>query len=215
MIYKMTGTPTYIRVLSLQLTGHVVWMSQEPLRGMIPSSRVPLCVPGLDYVTYTGPGPESIPSFYGALKNYKLVCNMSQYPVGFELDSLPYEFTDRIKLYRVKCYAIQSIQNTVGWAMEKNGLHMNPIIDTDLDFDQLSEIHQRQHNLSKPVADKLLQFKFDEHHNGIKTLKYTQIEAELSVANAKSVLEVSGIYKNFLTSMGMVRATDESIMRLM
>ena len=215
MIHEMTGQQSYIRVLSLQLTGHVVWLSQEPIKGIIQNSRVPICVAGLDYVTYVGKGPGDLAAFYGALKNYKLVCSMSQHPVQFEIEPLPFEFTDRIKLYRIKCYAIQSIQNTVGWAMEKNGLYMNPVVEPGLDFDRLSGIHQRQHNLTKPVADKLLQFKFDEHRNGIETLKYIQIETELAVANAKSVLEVTGIFKNFLTSVGMVRASAESIMRFM
>lgn len=215
MIYEMKGSLAYIRVLSFQLTGHVVWLSQEPVKGIIPNSRVPMCVPGLDYVTYIGAGPGDVQPFYGALKSYKLVCNMSNSPLQFEVEPLPEEFIDRIKLYRIKCYAIQSIQNMVGWGYEKNGLYMNPIIDPDLDFDVISSLYQKHHGLTKELADKLLQFKFDEHKSGIKNIKYTQIDAELAVTNAKSVLEVSGIYKNFLLSMGMSRASDEPIMRFM
>lgn len=215
MIYEMKGYPTYIRVLSYQLTGHVVWMSQEPVKGIVANTRVPMCVPGLDYLTYIGPGPGDVQTFYAALKNYKLVCNMTTQPTQFEIEALPVEFVDRIKLYRIKCYAMQSIQNTVSWALEKNGLYMNPIVDQDLNFDKISSIYQRQHNLTKDAADKLLQFKFEEHVTGIESIKYVQIEAELSVTNAKSVLEVSDVYKNFLISIGMPRATDDAIMRFM
>lgn len=213
MTLDMTGVPAYIRVLSFQLTGHVVWLSQEPVKSMVQLSRVPMCVPGLDYVTYLGRGPGDLQTFYGALKSYKLVCDMTQSPLGFESAELPYEFIDRIKLYRIKCYAVQAIQNSVGWAMEKNGLYMNPLIDSSLDFDRLSEIHGRQLNLSKTDSDKLLHFKFDEHNSGIETLKYIQIEAELAVTNATSIAQVSDIYKNFLTSVGMARASDDAIMR--
>lgn len=215
MNFEMKGQPSYIRVLSFQLTGHVVWLSQEPIKGIVSNSRVPLCVPGIDYLTYIGPGPGDVQTFYGALKNYKLVCSMSNSPLMFELENLPEEFVDRMKLYRIKCYAIQAIQNTVSWAMEKNGLYMNPIIDPDLDFDSISALYQKHHSLTKESADKLLQFKFEEHQDGIKNIKYTQIDAELAVTNAKSVSEVSNIYKNFLLSMGMSRASDETIMRFM
>lgn len=211
----MKGSQSYIRVLSFQLTGHVVWLSQEPIKGIIASSRVPLCVPGLDYLTYIGNGPAELQSFYGALKNYKLVCDIGNNPLQFEIKPLPEEFIDRMKLYRVKCYAIQSIQNLVGWGYEKNGLYMNPIIDPDLNFDDISALYQKHHNLDKESADKLLEFKFAEHESGLKTIKYAQIDAELGVTNAKSVLEVSTIYKNFLLSMGMSRPSDENIMRFM
>lgn len=213
MIYEMKGQPAYIRILSFQLTGHIVWLSQEPSRSIIANSRVPMCVPGLDYLTYIGPGPGDIQTFYGALKNYKLVCNMGRYPLEFKTQPLPEEFVDRLKLYRIKCYAVQSIQNTVNWALEKNGLYMDPIMDPTLNPKRLSDIFQRQHNLSKQDADKLLKFKFDEHQTGLENIKYIQIETELAVADAKSVSEVSNIYKNFLMSMGMIRASDDNITR--
>ena len=213
MIYKLQGAPTYIRVLSNQLTGHVVWMSQEPAKGITSGIRVPMCVPGLDYVTYVGPGPSDVQSFYSALKNYQLVCNMSTQPTQFEIEPLPAEFVDRLKLYRAKCYAMQSIQNTVTWALEKNGLFSNPIVDDTLDFDKLSGIYQRQHNLNKQSADKLLLFKIQEHTTGVENIKYVQIEAEMSVTNAGSVPEVLEIYKNFLVSVGMSRISADVIMR--
>lgn len=209
----MGGANTYIRALAMQFTGHVVWFSMEPAKSIMPSSRVPSCVPGLDYLTYVGPTPVDIPAFFGALKKYNLVCNKSSHPVTFETDPLPPQMHDEVKLYRSKCYAVQNIQNLVNWALEKNALYEDPLADPNLDPAKLSEIYQRQMTMSAADADKLIEYKLAEYRLNYRNIKYSQIEAELAVTNAKSVPEVSESYKNFIISLGNTRVSDQAIMQ--
>ena len=45
------SVPQYVRFLSFQLTGHLVWVSVEAQHSNIGPKRVPNCVPDLDYGT--------------------------------------------------------------------------------------------------------------------------------------------------------------------
>lgn len=207
------GNNTYIRALVTQFTEHVVWLSLEPAKSVMPSTRIPSCVPGLDYVTYAGPGPMDLPGFFRTLKNYNLVCNKSNYPVSFETAELPQQLRDQIKLYRSKCYASQSIQNLVHWALEKNSLQDNPLTDPNLNPDKISEIYQKHLGLSKNDAGKLIEFNSAEQSLNYANIKYSQIEAELAVTNAKTVEEVLESYKNFIISLGNTRVSDQAIMQ--
>lgn len=207
------GANIYIRVLAMQFTGHVVWFSMEPAKSIMPSARVPSCVPGLDYLTYVGPGPVDIPAFFGALKKYNLVCNKSNFPVTFEIEPLPPQMQDEVKLYRSKCHAVQNIQNLVNWALEKNALYEDPIADPNLDPAKLSEIYQQKMGMTAGDAEKLIEYKLAEHHLNYTNIKYSQIEAELAITNAKTVLEVSESYKNFIISLGNTRVSDQAIMQ--
>lgn len=209
----MGGATNYIRVLAMQFTGHVVWLSIEPLKSIMPSSRVPSCVPGLDYLTYVGTGPTDIPAFYGTLKKYNLICNKTNFPVTFESDPLPPQMQEEVKLFRSKCYAVQNIQNLVNWALEKNALYENPLADPNLDPKKISEIYQQQMLIGPDEADRLVKFKYDEQSVNYANIKYSQIEAELAVTNAKSVTEVSESYKNFIISLGNTRVSDQAVMQ--
>lgn len=209
----MSGTTNYIRALTMQFTGHVVWLSVEPAKSIMPSARVPSCVPGLDYLTYVGPAPADIQTFYGALKKYNLVCNKSNFPITFETEPLPIQMQEEVKLFRSKCYAVQNIQNLVNWALEKNALHENPLADPALDPKKISEIYQRQMSIGADEADRLVQFKAAEQSLNYSNIKYSQIEAELAVTDAKTVPEVLESYKNFIISLGNTRVSDQAIMQ--
>lgn len=214
MSLDLTGKPTYIRMLSWQLTGHVIWANIEPLTGVIPLSRIPNCATNIDYVTYSGPGPIDLQQFYRHLKNYELVCDMSSHPTQFEIIPIPLEFRDAAKLTRAKCYAFQSIQNLTNWAIEKNGLSLNPLADSSLDHSVVEEIYQRQLNVDVDSAKKLLQFKLNEYNNELQNIKYTQIEAEMAITAASTIQDVVGKYKDFLTALSMTRANENAILRL-
>jgi hypothetical protein len=120
---------------------------------------------------------------------------------------------EEVKLFRSKCYAVQNIQNLVNWALEKNALYENPLADTNLDPKKISEIYQQQMSIGPDEADRLVKFKYDEQSVNYANIKYSQIEAELAVTNAKSVTEVSESYKNFIISLGNTRVSDQAVMQ--
>lgn len=213
MNLTFTGQPVHTRMLSHQLTGHVVWFSMD-LGAAHPTSKyAPMCCPDLDYVIYSGPAPTSITQFVAAVKSYQLTFFQSE--SVFAMAPMALEFAEHIKLERAKCYAMQNMHNTVNWAQEKNGLIENPIADPLLDQNEIIKIIQSQYALSNDDAAKLYQFKLDEYTNIYRNIKYTQLESEMAIIDAKTVDDVVEIYIKTLTSLGRGRATGSKVTGLL
>lgn len=200
------GPPQYIRFLSFQLTGHIVWATVEPLVGNMSPKRVPSCCPELDYGVYSGPGPD-INQFWREFKQYNLACFVVSPPPTLALDPLPPEFAQEVKLCRAKCYASQLINNQINWALEKNGLFDNPLIDNSLG-DRLFEIYQRKQNITEDQARRLVEFKQHEHNMKLNDLKATQVEAELDIVNATTVDSVLTVFNTAMKSLAAIRMNE-------
>lgn len=209
---RFTGAPVFIRMLSHQLTGHVVWYSIDA-NLLPPARRIPACCPDLDYVTYVGPGPETIAGFWYLFKQYQLV--YSQADARFDTDTLAAEFVDHIRLERARCYATQLVHSTAQWVSEKNGLVENPLYDPILEPSQLAKIIAAQHNISIEDAAKLQVFKAQEHSIAQRNVKYTQIEAEMAIIQAPTLQRVIEVYKSTMTSYGRLRMGEQSLTRFL
>ena len=209
---KFTAAPVFIRMLSHQLTGHVVWYSIDNNLSP-PAKRVPVCCPDLDYVTYVGSGPKTVAGFWSLFKQYQLV--YSQADAKFDTDPLAAEFVDHIKLERAKCYATQLVHSTAQWVAEKNGLVENPLYDPMLEPGQVANIIAAQHNISIEDASKLQVFKAQEHSIAQRNLKYTQIEAEMAIIQAPTAQNVIDVYKRTMASYGRLRATEQNLTRFL
>ena len=209
---RFTGAPVFIRMLSHQLTGHVVWYSIDSNLSP-PARRVPACCPDLDYVAYVGPGPETIAGFWSLFKQYQLV--YSQSDAKFDTDALAAEFVDHIKLERARCYATQLVHSAAQWVAEKNGLVENPLYDPMLEPDRVVKIIAAQHNISIEDAAKLQAFKAQEHSIAQRSVKYTQIEAEMAIIQAPTTERVVEVYKSTMTSFGRLRAGEASLTRFL
>jgi len=201
---KFNGPIVQIRMLTHQLTGHVVWYTMD-LGAANPGAKyVPTCCPDLDYLTYVGPAP--VPAeFKDAVKQYRLVYSISD--SKFEQANLAPEFVDHLKLERAKCYALYLINNSCHWVMEKNGLVNNLWFDPLLDSDQVISIIATQQGISHVNAEKLYVFKKEEYNNEIRKLKYAQLTAELSIINAQTVDQVVEIFKTTSMLLGRSRAS--------
>ncbi len=213
MNLTFTGLPVHTRMLSHQLTGHVVWFSMYLGAGNPIPRYAPICCPDLDYVIYNGPAPTSIDQFVAAMKSYQLTFFQSKNEFGMA-PMIP-EFAEHVKLERAKCYAIQHIHNAVDWVQEKNGLVENPIADVLLDQNEIIKIMQSQYALSTENAAKLYQFKLAEYINMHRNIKYAQIESEMAIIHAKTVDDVVEIYIKTLISLGRGRATGSKVTGLL
>ena len=209
---RFTGAPVFIRMLSHQLTGHVVWYSIDTNLSP-PARRVPACCPDLDYVTYVGSGPETIASFWSLFKQYQLV--YSQADAKFDTDALAAEFVDHIKLERARCYATQLVHSAAQWVAEKNGLVENPLYDPMLEPDRVAKIIAAQHNISVQDAIKLQEFKAQEHSIALRNLRYTQIEAEMAIIQSPTAEHVVDVYKSAMVSFGRLRANEQTLTRFL
>ena len=212
---QMGAGPTYIRFLSFQLTGHIVWAAVEPMVSNMGPKRVPNCCPDLDYGTYAGPGPIEIKQFWQEHKQYRLTASITETPVTIGIEALPAEFVPEVKLARAQCYATQLINGSVTWALEKNGLYDNPIMDPGITVDQLAEIYQRRQSISLVDARKLVEFKHSEHRSKISHLRSIQVDAELAVINARTVDDVVAVYSATMKSLAALRVTEANLTRFL
>lgn len=211
----MGASPMYIRFLSFQLTGHIVWASVEPVVSNMGPKRVPNCCPDLDYGTYAGPGPIDMNQFWREHKQYRLTASVTETPVTIGIEELPSEFVAEVKLARAQCYATQLINGSVNWALEKNGLYDNPIMDPGITVDQLAEIYQRRQAISAADARKLVEFKQSEHCSKISYLRSVQVDAELAVINARTVEDVVAVYNATMKSLAALRASETNLTRFL
>lgn len=209
---KFDGKMVFIRMLSHQLTGQVVWYSIDSATAYT-SKRVPICCPDLDYVTYAGPGPSSAADFWTLFKHYELV--YSQSDAAFATGDLSGEFLDHVRLERAKCYATYLVHATSQWAAEKNGLVENPLYDPDLEPERVADIIAQQQGISVTDAHKLLNFKLQEHKIILRNLRYAQIEAEMAIVSAESVIDIIDVYKTAMTSFGRLRSDEKSLTRFL
>lgn len=202
----------FIRMLSHQLTGQVVWYSIDSPAAPV-AKRVPICCADLDYMTYAGPGPSSLHEFWTRFKNYKLV--YSQSDAKFETADLSAEFVDHVRLERAKCYATHQVHASAQWAAEKNGLVENPLYDAVLDPDHVASIIAEHHGISKADADKLMAFKLQEYKITLRNLRHAQIEAELAIVSADTVSAVIDAHKIAMTSFGRLRFDEKSLTKFL
>lgn len=214
MNLKFNGSPVHTRMLSHQLTGHVVWFSMDLGPAHPVSKYVPVCCPDLDYVIYDGPAPYSISQFVAAIKTYQLTFFQSE--GAFNISPMVPEFADHIKLERAKCYAMQNIHNVVNWAQEKNGLIGTPwAVDPLLDHNEIVKIIESHYAIPNADAAKLYQFKLDEYTILHRNIKYVQLESEMDIIDAKTVDDVVEIYIKTLTSLGRGRVNGSKVTALL
>lgn len=205
MNLKFTGGLAHIRILSHQLTGHVVWYTVDPSVANPGPKYVPTCCPDLDYVTYTGPAPTSYVDFRDLVKQYRLVHSISDNK--FVEDTLAEEFREHLKLERAKCYSMHTLNNTCHWVAEKNGLVNNLWFTPLLEPERVIEIVAAQQSIAYQDAANLYTFKREEYVNEMRKLHYAQLEAELATINAKTVEEVLEIFKTTSILLGRTRAS--------
>lgn len=205
MNLKFTGGPVHIRMLSHQLTGHVVWYTIDIGIANPGAKYVPTCCPDLDYLTYSGPAPNTPADFKDLVKQYQLVYSISDN--NFDEYKLAEEFCDHLKLERAKCYAMHTLNNTCHWVAEKNGLVNNLWFDPLLEPERVIEIVAAQQSIPYQDAANLYTFKREEYVNEMRKLHYAQLEAELATINAKTVEEVLEIFKTTSILLGRTRAS--------
>lgn len=207
--------PQCVRFLSFQLTGHLVWVSVEPQHSNMGPKRVPNCAPDADYGTYVGVLPMDINVFWREFKQYRLQSYVVSSPMTIDVAPLPAEFVDEVKLARAKCYASQLIHNQVNWNLEKNGLYDNPVMDPNFGRDDLVAVHMRHHNISQTQAEKLVQFKIEEHQTKLKGLRTAQIEAELAITDSTNVADVISIFNRAMKNMAALRSSEALLTRFL
>lgn len=211
MNLQMTGGRVSYKLLSYHLTGHIIWMSRS-----ISKIRVPYSGPGLDFITYAGPGPADAHVFEQAFRNYKLVCSLSTFPYTFSSEDLPQDIIDKIKMYRVKAFALHSVNTMSEWAMEKNGVSSDPLLNQFISSNRIAEIYHSAGIVDSVESGiKLINFKQEEKKQLLESVLYAQLEAEIAIETATTVNRVVEIYRNFLDSIGAIRMSERTILSYM
>lgn len=194
----------YFRMLVSHSTNHVVWIKQEQSPPQYIPRRLPNVGKELDHVTmHTKLTPAQF-QWYNDFKNYKLVK-----PHGvrtFLVEDLPEEYKQETRLARAKCYAMESVINSVSILREKQDLIHNPL--SGVAEEDVVPIYQRTLNLDFESATKLFKFKKEELDFNKKYMQLAELEAELMIASAKTVEEVVDIFGNISNKFLSVSTTE-------
>lgn len=194
----------YFRMLVSHATNHVVWIKQETSPPQYIPRRLPNIGKDLDHVTmHTKLTPAQF-NWYKEFKDYRLVK-----PHGvrtFLIEDIPNEYREETILARAKCYAMESVINSVSILREKQDLIYNPLHDAE--ESDVIPIYQRTLNLNLEDATKLFKFKQEELNFNEKYLQLVEIEAELMLANTKTVQEVIDVFGNLANRFLVVQTTE-------
>jgi hypothetical protein len=180
----------YFRMLVSQTTNHVVWIKQESSPPQYIPRRLPNVCKDLDHVVMHIKLEPSMFQWYKEFKDYRLVK-----PHGVRsllVEDLPEEYRKETVLARAKCYAMESVINSVSILREKQDLIYNPFRGTT--EEEIVPIYQRQLNINAEDAKKLFRFKQEELDFNEKSMQLAEIESELMIANARTVEEVVDIF---------------------
>lgn len=180
----------YFRMLVSQTTNHVVWIKQESSPPQYIPRRLPNVCKDLDHVVMHIKLEPSMFQWYKEFKDYRLVK-----PHGVRsllIEDLPEEYRKETVLARAKCYAMESVINSVSILREKQDLIYNPFRGTT--EEEIVPIYQRQLNINAEDAKKLFRFKQEELDFNEKSMQLAEIESELMIANARTVEEVVDIF---------------------
>lgn len=180
----------YFRMLVSQTTNHVVWIKQESSPPQYIPRRLPNVCKDLDHVVMYIKLEPSMFQWYKEFKDYRLVK-----PHGVRsllIEDLPEEYRKETVLARAKCYAMESVINSVSILREKQDLIYNPFRGTT--EEEIVPIYQRQLNINAEDAKKLFRFKQEELDFNEKSMQLAEIESELMIANARTVEEVVDIF---------------------
>lgn len=194
----------YFRMLVSHTTNHVVWIKQDASPPQYVPRRIPNIGKELDHVTmHTKLAPKDF-SWYKEFKDYRLV---KPHGVrGFVLEDIPKEYQEETRLARAKCYAMESVINSVSIMREKQDLIYNPMFG--IKEEQVVPLYQTHLNLSQEDAVRLFRFKQEELNFNENYLKLTEIEAELMIKNAKTVTEVVDVFGNLANKFLTVSTTE-------
>ena len=177
-------------MLVSQTTNHVVWIKQESSPPQYIPRRLPNVCKDLDHVVMHIKLEPSMFQWYKEFKDYRLVK-----PHGVRsllIEDLPEEYRKETVLARAKCYAMESVINSVSILREKQDLIYNPFRGTT--EEEIVPIYQRQLNINAEDAKKLFRFKQEELDFNEKSMQLAEIESELMIANARTVEEVVDIF---------------------
>jgi hypothetical protein len=194
----------YFRMLVSHTTNHVVWIKQESSPPQYIPRRLPNVCKDLDHVVMHTKLTPSMFQWYKEFKNYRLVK-----PHGvksFLLEDLPDEYRKETMLARAKCYAMESVINSVSILREKQDLIHNPLRGTT--EDEVVPIYQRQLDINVNEAKKLFKFKQEELEFNEKSMQLAEIESELMVARARTVEEVVDIFGYISNKFLTVQTTE-------
>jgi len=176
----------FVKFLTYQPTGHVVWMKYVPLGLESFDQYIPNVDRTLDYKSYYGTNTEKI-NLLKALNNYTLICPGAGSSIGIK--ELPENHRSAVRLARVKCIAAILSYNMIKFQSEKFNAKTGPWANNPS-----SEIMAKVviNNQGIPVTDamKLVEFKQREIKLVSDYIDSMRFDAELRLINATTTDEV-------------------------